>query len=59
MRGAALGALLLGGVLALHVADVGAFVLWDRVKFVHTVALVLFGVWAGFALRDRRREADR
>ena len=34
----ALGALLLGGVLALHVADVGAFVFWDRVKFVHTVA---------------------
>ena len=58
-RGAALGALLLGGVLALHLADVGAFVVWDRVKFVHTVALVLFGVGAGFALRDRRREADR
>jgi signal transduction histidine kinase len=57
-RGAALGALLLGGVTVLHLAGAGAFASWDRVKFVHTAALVLFGVGAGFALRDRRQEAE-
>ena len=59
LRGAALGALLLGGVVAMDALDTGDYAEMMGLSYSHLLMLIAGGVGAGAALRDRRGEAAR
>lgn len=59
LRGAALGAFTLAAVVAMDQLDVGNYADMPGLLYAHLVLLVVGGVGAGAALRDRREEAAR
>lgn len=59
LRGAAVGALLLGGIAAMDALGIGGYGDSRSIDYAHAVMLVAGGVGAGATLRDRREEAAR
>jgi signal transduction histidine kinase len=59
LRGAVLAGLLVGGTVMLDSADRGYYALIGQQQYIGLAAIVAGGVGAGYALRDRRREAKR
>jgi signal transduction histidine kinase len=59
VRGALLAALVIGATAALDAADQGYYALISAQQYVGLVAIGAGSVGAGYALRDRRSEAER
>lgn len=59
LRGAALGAFMLAAVVVMDQMDVGNYAMMDPILYAHLLLLLVSGIGAGVALRDRRDEAAR
>lgn len=59
LRGIALGAFTFGAVAAMDALDLGNYGAMRPIDYAHLAMLIVGGVGAGYALRDRRQEAER